>query len=256
MFNITIVLQKEINVMIKVDKLVKKIPESTLLDHIHMEVEEGEFIAVIGPSGSGKSTLLKCLALREKWTSGTYIADGVDIFANKMTGMRKIRRECAYIEQNPTLYPKKTALKNVLIGQLYQTPIWRMVTGMVRSDDYMGAMDIMEQVGLLDKAHAKIEQLSGGERQRVAIARSLAHGAKVILADEPVLGLDPQSVDGVMQHLQKLCREQKITVIAVIQQIELAERFASRIMGLEAGKIVVDVKGRRLTQMEKNKIFS
>ncbi|WP_018755657.1 phosphonate ABC transporter ATP-binding protein [Paenibacillus terrigena] len=242
--------------MMKVDKLLKKIPESTILDHISLEVEEGEFIAIIGPSGSGKSTFLKCLAMREKWTSGKYMVDDTDIFANKFAGTRKIRRECAYIEQSPTLHPKKTALKNVLIGQYHQTPLWRMATGMVRSDDYMGAMDTIEQVGLLDKAKLKIEQLSGGERQRVALARALVHGAKVILADEPVLGLDPKSVDSVMQQLQKLCREQRITVIAVIQQVELAERYASRLIGLSQGKIVVDVKGRRLMQAEKNKIFN
>lgn len=241
--------------MIKVEHLSKKIPEATLLQDINAEIEQGQFIAVVGGSGSGKSTLLRCLALKDKWSGGRFIVDGTDIFAHKGAGTRKIRREWAYLEQNPVLYLNKSALKNVLIGRFHQTPVWRMVTGMVRSDDYMGGMDVLEQLGLLDKAHMKTEQLSGGERQRVAIARALVHGAKVILADEPISGLDPKSVEGVMLHLQQLCRKQKVTVIAVFHQLELAERYADRIWGLSGGQLVVDVSGRRLLHREKELIY-
>ncbi|UNK20878.1 ATP-binding cassette domain-containing protein [Paenibacillus sp. N3/727] len=239
--------------MIKVDRLMKRVntEKNPVLNDISFQMEKGEMIGLIGGSGSGKSLLMSCLALREKWDGGRFLIDGEDML--KSGGKKKVRREWAYLEQNPTLNMNRKALKNVLIGQSSQTPLWRMATGMVRSDDYMGAMDTIEHLGLLDKAHRKASELSGGERQRIAIARALVHGAKVILADEPVMGLDPKSAEHVLQTLKSLCEEERLTVITVIP-LELAERYCSRIMGLAGGQIVVDVTGRRLTHGEKSRI--
>lgn len=238
--------------MIRVEHLAKAVGEdkNPVLKDISFQLETGELVALIGSSGSGKSTLLRCLALREKWDEGTFKVDGVNILGKMIGGKRKIRREWAYLEQNAELNPNRTALKNVLIGQSAQTPIWRMVTGMVRSDDYMGAMDELDALGLLDKAKLKTSQLSGGERQRVAIARALIHGAKVILADEPVTGLDPKTAEKVLETLRKLCKETGLTIITVLP-MELAERYASRLWVLEDGRIKHDVKGRRLTSQER-----
>jgi len=113
---------------------------------------------------------------------------------------------------------------------------------------------MLEKRGLLDKAHLKASSLSGGERQRVAIARALVHGAKVIVADEPVAGLDPHNAELVLKELKALCKEQGITVVAVMHQGDWAERFADRIIGLNGGEVVLDVYGRRLTEYEKNLI--
>ncbi|MGF7047469.1 phosphonate transport system ATP-binding protein [Paenibacillus sp. DS2015] len=239
--------------MIKVQHLTKFIgvDKIAILNDINMDIFNGEMIALVGPSGSGKTTLLRCLAVREKWDQGNLIVDGVNVTDAGITVKSKLKRERAYLEQNPHVNLKRTALKNVLIGQSSQTPWWRMLTGMVRSDDYMGAMDVIENLGLLEKAHFKSDQLSGGERQRIAIARALVHGAKVILADEPVIGLDPKSAESVISHLQKLCEEDKVTIISVLS-LELAEKYASRIIGLSSGKVVFDVQGRRLTMQEKN----
>ncbi|MFI2855797.1 phosphonate ABC transporter ATP-binding protein [Paenibacillus sp. JSM ZJ436] len=239
--------------MIKVDRLIKKIvtePKPVLKD-ISFQMEPGEMIGLIGGSGSGKSLLLSCLALRQKWDGGRFLIDGEDVL--KAGGRRRIRREWAYLEQNPELNRNRTALKNVLVGQSSQTPLWRMITGMVRSDDYMGAMDTIEHLGLLDKAKRKTGELSGGEKQRIAIARALVHGAKVILADEPVMGLDPKSAEHVLQTLRSLCEEERLTVIAVIP-LELAEKYCTRILGLAGGEIAVDVTGRRLTHGEKSRL--
>ncbi|CAM2782026.1 ATP-binding cassette domain-containing protein [Paenibacillus sediminis] len=241
--------------MIKVEHLTKSIgPEKRLVLHdISVQIEQGEMIAVVGGSGSGKSTLIRCLTLQERWDKGSFIIDEVDVLNNKIKGKLKVRREWAYLEQNPYLNPNRTALKNVLIGRASQTPWWRMLTGMVRSDDYMGAMDVLEQLGLLDKAHQKAGSLSGGEKQRTAIARALVHGAKVIAADEPVIGLDPKTAASVLDTLRKLCTDQQITVIAALP-IELAERHATRIWGLKDGNLVLDVSGRKLTGPEKMKL--
>ncbi|QYR19032.1 ATP-binding cassette domain-containing protein [Paenibacillus sp. sptzw28] len=238
--------------MIKVSQLSKQIPGGPqVLSGISFEVQPGEFVAVKGASGSGKSMLLRCLALREKWSGGSYIVDGVEILKKGLTGTMKIRREVAYLEEKPNLYPNRTALKNVLIGAAYQTPFWRRLSGMVRSDDYMGAMDVIEKMGLLEKAHQKGEKLSGGEKQRIAIARALVHGAQILLADEPVSGLDPHAAEQVLSDLKRMCRIQGISVIAVMHQGDWAERFADRIIGLNNGRLVLDVKGRRLTEREK-----
>ncbi|ALS28008.1 ATP-binding cassette domain-containing protein [Paenibacillus cisolokensis] len=238
--------------MIHVSRLTKQIPGGPkVLDDITLEAGQGQFIAVKGASGSGKSMLLRCLALREKWSGGTYVFDGTDIFKQGWAGIRKIRREVAYLEEKPVLYPNRTGLKNVLIGSAYQTSIFRRLTGMVRNDDYMGAMDMIEKMGLLDKAHQKVSNMSGGEKQRIAIARALVHGAKVILADEPVSGLDPHAADTVLADLKRLCKEQGLIVIAVLHQGDWAERFADRTIGLNQGRIVLDVSGRRLTEREK-----
>ncbi|MFD3257433.1 phosphonate ABC transporter ATP-binding protein [Paenibacillus lentus] len=241
--------------MIKVNNLKKSVEGNTkeVLHGISAEFEAGEMIGVVGPSGSGKSILLQCLALRENWNDGDYTWDDKTIIRGGGKGARKYRSKCAYLEQNPTLNPEKTALKNVLIGQAGQTSFLRRLTGMVRSDDYMGAMDELEKFGLLDKAHLKAGNLSGGERQRVAICRALVHGAGFIAADEPVIGLDPHSADKVMATLKKLCTEQGTTVVAALP-VELAERFCTRIWGIYDGELKLDVKGRRLTGEEKRQI--
>ncbi|MBB3110322.1 phosphonate transport system ATP-binding protein [Paenibacillus phyllosphaerae] len=238
--------------MIKVSQLSKQIPGGpSALSGISFEIGQGEFVAIKGASGSGKSLLLRCLALRERWSYGDYVVDGVDIFKKGLSGRLKVRREMAYLEEKPTLIPNKTALKNVLVGAAHQTPIWRRVTGMIRNDDYMGAMDMIEKMGLLDKAHQKGDKLSGGEKQRFAIARALVHGAKTLLVDEPVSGLDPHQAEVVLSDLKRMCKSQGITVIAVMSQGDWAERFADRILGLNNGKLVVDIKGRRMTEREK-----
>ncbi|WP_334071218.1 phosphonate ABC transporter ATP-binding protein [Paenibacillus sp. A14] len=241
--------------MINVNRLNKSVDgrKKQVLREVSARFEQGEMIGVVGPSGSGKSTLLRCLALREKWDGGEYTWDGETVIRGGGSGSQKYRSRCAYLEQNPSLYPEKTALKNVLIGQAGQTPLVRRLTGMVRSDDYMGAMDELEKFGLLDKAHVKAGKLSGGERQRVAICRALVHGAGFIAADEPVVGLDPQSAERVLTTLRTLCAEQGKIVVAALP-MELAERYCSRIWGLYEGELKLDISGRRLTGEEKRSI--
>ncbi|WP_028593690.1 phosphonate ABC transporter ATP-binding protein [Paenibacillus assamensis] len=241
--------------MLKIENLSKVYPPSeTALQQIDIEIEKGQFVGVVGSSGSGKSTLLKCLAMQQTWTSGTYRIGDHNITVQGWSGRRKIRRECAYLEQTPVLNVNRKALKNVLIGRSQQTPLWRMMTGMVRNDDYMGAMDTLERLGLLDKAHMLTSELSGGERQRIAIARALVHGAQVLLVDEPVLGLDPKSAESVMNTLRELALKEQVTVVAVLHQVELAEKYATRVIGLANGRIEVDVMGRRLLQTEKQRL--
>jgi phosphonate transport system ATP-binding protein len=241
--------------MIIIHGLNRKLPEGkTILNGIDARLEPGTFIAVAGASGSGKSALLRCLALRDRWSAGQYKVDGTDILKAGFAAKMKFRRQIAYLEQRPILLEKKTALKNVLIGNAEQTPLWRRITGMVRNDDYMGGMDMLETVGLLNHAQRPAEKLSGGERQRVAIARALVHGARLLFADEPVSGLDPHSSEDLMATLKKLCVEKGTTIVAALHRLELAEKFADEIWGMHEGKLVLQVMGRRLTAAEKNRL--
>lgn len=239
--------------MIRVHQLNKSMNGKQVLSNISVDLNEGELVGLVGSSGSGKSTLLRCIALQDSWDSGDYTWNNTQIIHNGGRGTRAFRSKCAYLEQSPSFYMDKTALKNVLIGQVGQTSMLRRVTGMVRSDDYMGAMDELEKFGLLDKAHVPAGKLSGGERQRVAICRALVHGAKLIAADEPTLGLDPQSAERVLTTLRQLCTEQGVLVVTALS-IELAERYCTRIIGMHQGELRLDVQGRRLTTEEKARI--
>lgn len=238
--------------MIRANHLQKTVDgnKKKVIRDISVQFSAGEMIGVVGASGSGKSILLRCLALRERWTHGDYTWNGENVIQGGGGGSQKYRSKCAYLEQNPSLYPDKTALKNVLIGQAGQTPLLRRLTGMVRSDDYMGAMDELEKYGLLDKAHVKAGNLSGGERQRVAICRALVHGASFLAVDEPVVGLDPKSAERVLDTLKGLCKEQNKIVIAALP-LELAERFCTRIWGIHEGQLKIDISARRLTAEER-----
>ena len=115
----------------------------------------------------------------------------------------------------------------------------------------MGAMDMLEQVGWMDRAKQPVEKMSGGERQRIAIARALVHGASLVLADEPVSGLDPHSAEEMMRTLKKLCHEKGTTIVAALHRVELAEKFADERWGMQEGRLIVNIKGRRLTASEK-----
>ncbi|MDB5051987.1 MAG: phosphonate transporter ATP-binding protein [Bacilli bacterium] len=241
--------------LITVRNLVKKIEKKEVLSGVQFDIGLGEFIVLLGASGSGKTTLLRCITLQDKWDAGHFFFEGRDIMELNALQKRKYRKKWAYIEEKPTLIGDKTALKNVLKGRFYETAWWRKLTGKVKMDEHIMGMDFLEKVGLLDKAHHKANTLSGGEVQRVAIAKALVQGAQIIVADEPISGLDPENAKKVMMDLQNLCQKTNVTVICCLHQVELAEKYATRLWGLSEGKLVFDIKGRRLTQSEKDRVF-
>ncbi|TVY10022.1 phosphonate ABC transporter ATP-binding protein [Paenibacillus cremeus] len=230
-------------------------PDTRVLQRISFQADEGELIALLGASGSGKTTFFKCLMLKEKWDEGQYIYDGKDI--TSINGWEKLmlRKQWAFLEEKPSLNGKKTALKNVLSALLFKKSWLRFLTNTVSEDDHLEAMDYLDKVGLLEKAHEPVDKLSGGEKQRVAICKAMIKGAKVIYADEPVSGLDPEAASRIMEDLQMIARKNKLVIFCSLHQVELAEKFGSRIWGLSEGRLTVDIAGRRLTQREKQLIF-
>lgn len=242
--------------MIVVRNLTKQTVEGVqLLSKVSFQADDGDFIAIVGASGSGKTTLLKCLSLQEKWSQGQYINNNRDITAANPLEAYKWKRSWAFLTETPDVDLQQTALKNVLAGRFQHLPWFRKLTRTVPQSEHILGMDALEKVGLIDKAHDKLQNLSGGERQRVAIAKALVKEAKVIFADEPVKGLPPEAQNRVMEDFRAICKREQVTVFCAIGNIDLAERYASRIWGLAGGKLVVDVTNRRLTQQEKDLIF-
>ncbi|WP_166244562.1 phosphonate ABC transporter ATP-binding protein [Paenibacillus turpanensis] len=241
--------------MLIVRNLDKLIDERKVLDHISFQADPGEFISILGGSGSGKSTLLKCLALRDTWTNGQYIHDGNEVTSANWLSRFTFKNKIVYLEEKVQLDPNQTAISYVLSGRRTTFPLWRKITFTTPEEEYMKAMDILEHVGLLDKAKQKLGQLSGGEKQRVAIAYALAKGANIIIADEPVTGLDPHSAGKLLNDIKELCSKKSVTFICTLHQTEFAEKYASRIWGMADGKVIFDISGRRLTQGEKQRIF-
>lgn len=242
--------------MITVRNLTKTFGENVeALSKVSFQADNGEFIAIVGPSGSGKTTLLRCLSLRERWNQGQYIYENRDITKLNILDKLQINKKWAFLTEVPDVNPNKDALKNVLSGRFFHMNWFRKLTGTVSQDEHVLAMDFLEKVGLLDKAHEKLSKLSGGEKQRVAIAKALVKGAKVIFADEPVKGLHPDAQNGVMEDFRAVCKREQVTVFCAISNLDLAERYASRIWGLSGGRIVLDIAARRLTQREKDMIF-
>jgi phosphonate transport system ATP-binding protein len=216
------------------------------LDHASLAFERGRFIVLLGPSGAGKSTLLRCLNGLVRPTCGDVIGSSrQSIFASGAV-LRRHRRDTAMIFQQHHLIGRLTALQNVLIGRLAFHASLASVLPASRAERRL-ALDALDRVELSDRALSRADQLSGGQQQRIGIARALAQRPHTILADEPVASLDPATAARVLELIHRVCREDGITAIVSLHQVELARRFADRLIGLSDGHVVFDGPARELT---------
>ena len=206
--------------------------EIRALDGVNLDIEPGEFLAIVGPSGSGKSTLLNQIGILDTPTSGTILLNGVDITKMSDRERSKTRnRELGFIFQYHHLLPDFNALENVMIPLL--------IKGTKRSEAKKIAFDLLEEVGLGDRIHHKPNQLSGGENQRVAIARALANRPSIVIGDEPTGNLDSKKSDSIYELLRKLNREHNQTFILVTHDERMAAK-TDRIIRLVDGRIAED----------------
>jgi phosphonate transport system ATP-binding protein len=206
-----------------------------------LKIHKGQFTVLLGMSGAGKSTLLRCLNFLNMPTTGRVNVSGLGTLNGNRKLLRSHRRQTAMIFQQHQLIGRYSALKNVLTGRIGNYSSLRTFLPLPRQDQII-ALECLDRVGLLDKALVRADNLSGGQQQRVGIARGLAQQPEMILADEPVASLDPATSEKVLSLLYRICKEDGLTAIVSLHQVELAKDFADRVIGLVDGKIVFDGK--------------
>lgn len=210
------------------------------LDDVSLTVRDGEFLVIIGLSGSGKSTLMRCINRLVEPTSGQVLYNGYDITAAPPEELRRIRRKIGMVFQHFNLVTRSTVLTNVLSGRLGYVSNLAGVMHRFSADDLTLAMRNLERVGIAEKAYARANELSGGQQQRVGIARALMQEPELMLADEPVSALDPATSHSVLRYLELVNREDGITVMCNLHFLDLARRYATRIVALKAGRLIFD----------------
>jgi phosphonate transport system ATP-binding protein len=227
--------------MLRIENLTKVYPNGTqALKNVSFEVADGEFLVVIGLSGSGKSTLLRCINRLIEPTSGSIHWDGVDVTAARGAEIRKIRRQIGMVFQQFNLVKRSSVMTNVLSGRLGYVNTFSSLVGAFSAEDRKRAMDSLEQVGLVEKAHVRADSLSGGQQQRVGIARALMQEPRLMLADEPVASLDPVLAHSILRYLEQLNKERGITVLCSLHYLDLVHRYATRVIALKDGEKVFE----------------
>ncbi|MCG2581402.1 MAG: amino acid ABC transporter ATP-binding protein [Marinobacter sp.] len=218
--------------MIKLQSLSKHFGKAVVLDGIDLTIEKGEIVVIIGPSGTGKSTLLRCINFLEQPTAGTITVGDLTVDADKASRgeILAMRRQTAFVFQNYALFANKTALQNIAERLL-------VVDRWPKEKAYKRAREILEQIGLADKADAYPASMSGGQQQRVGIGRAMAAGAEVILFDEPTSSLDPEWVEEVLGLMKQLASERQ-TMMVVTHEMSFARDVADRVIFIDGGRIV------------------
>lgn len=210
------------------------------LTDINLEIQDGEFVAIIGLSGAGKSTLLRTINKMIPISSGEAYVDGNDISKLNKKELRMLRRTIGMVFQSFNLVKRSSVINNVLAGRVAYNSTLSTMFGIFPKSDKMLALEALDKVNILEKAFVRADQLSGGQQQRVALARALSQQPHLILADEPVASLDPITTLDVMDDFKRINESMKITIIANMHHVDLALQYAHRIIGLKEGKIVFD----------------
>ncbi|MDT3682036.1 MAG: phosphonate ABC transporter ATP-binding protein [Trueperaceae bacterium] len=227
--------------MIEVSNLGKVFPDGTrALSDVNVSVPDGDFIAVLGLSGAGKSTFLRCLNRLVDPTEGSILVGDRDVAKLHGRGLQHYRRTVGFIFQQFNLVQRLSVLDNVLTGRLGYHPTWRGLLGLFTETDRALALSAIHDVGLAGREDARVDQLSGGQQQRVAIARAMAQEPQLILADEPMASLDPRLSDVILGILRDYNEAKGVTVLVNIHVIDLAKRYARRVLAFNKGRLIFD----------------
>lgn len=221
------------------------------LDGVNLQVADGEMVALLGASGSGKSTLLRHLAgfVAGDAGTGSVTVNGqlIQRGGRLSRNVRGARAGIGFVFQQFNLVGRLPVITNVLTGMLPRVPLWRSLTRWFLRDEVRQGLDALAQVGIDDYAFQRASTLSGGQQQRAAIARTLVQNARVILADEPIASLDPESSRRVMDTLAHINRTRKVAVVVSLHQVDVALRYCPRVVALRHGKVVYDGPSAALT---------
>ena len=226
------------------------------LNDINLDIEQGEFVAIIGLSGAGKSTLIRTINRMIDVTEGQLTVDGTDVMTLSGKSLRKFRRKIGMIFQSFNLVTRSTAVKNVMTSMVPDMGFFRVLLGLFTKEQKMKALESLDKVGILDKAYTRCDQLSGGQQQRVALARTLCQDPTIILADEPVAALDPVTAHQVMSDFKRINEELNISILINIHHVDLALKYATRVIGIRAGEIVYDGPTDTVTQEVLDAIYN
>ncbi len=241
--------------MLRIENLTKIYPNGTRALHdVSFEVQDGEFLVVIGLSGSGKSTLLRCINRLIEPTSGKIFWDDIDITAASPAELRHIRRHIGMVFQQFNLVKRSSVMTNVLSGRLGYANPWLSLLGIWPAADKEMALKALERVGIADKAQSRADALSGGQQQRVGIARALMQDPKIILADEPVASLDPVLSHSILQYLEQLNKD-GLTVICSLHFLDLVHRYATRVIALKDGVKVFEGLPKEIDRAKFKEIY-
>ncbi|MDR6142710.1 phosphonate transport system ATP-binding protein [Microbacterium foliorum] len=241
--------------LIRLNGVTKTFGTTTALKNASLQVSRGEIVVLLGLSGSGKSTLLRHVDGLEVPTSGDIEVLGSPVPTLKGKALRRLRSRVGFIFQQFELVPSLTVLENVLTGSLSEVRGPRLGLWGYSKAAKLRALEHLDRVGLLDRAYQRSDTLSGGQQQRVAIARALMQKPDILLADEPVASLDPESSDQVMALIREIAADEGLTVVCSLHQVDLAISWADRIVGLRHGEIVLDTPTGDLTKAEVMEIY-
>ncbi|MBK3566464.1 ectoine/hydroxyectoine ABC transporter ATP-binding protein EhuA [Streptomyces sp. MBT62] len=217
--------------LIRLDHVTKRFGSNTVLDDLDFSVESGRHVTLIGPSGSGKTTILRLLMTLTKPDEGTITVDGEQLFPAPEKRVREIRKKIGMVFQQFNLFPNMTVLRNIT-----EAPV--TVLGLPKDEAEARALELLDLVGLADRAGARPTQLSGGQQQRVAIARALAMRPQVLLLDEVTSALDPELVAGVLDVLRDIARTTDITMLCVTHEMNFARDISDQVLMFDAGKVI------------------
>ena len=242
--------------MLRLEGLTKRYRGAELaLDRVDLEVPAGQVMALIGPSGAGKSTLIRCVNRLVEPTGGRVYLGDIELTHLPRGALRRARQRMGMIFQEYALVERLTVMENVLSGQLGRVGFWRSYLRRFPQDAVDLALATLDRVGLAEHVDKRADALSGGQRQRVGIARALAQQPEILLVDEPTASLDPKTSRQIMRLICELCAERNLAAVINIHDVQLAQLFVQRVVGLRAGRVVFDGQPADLTPEALTRIY-
>jgi phosphonate transport system ATP-binding protein len=242
--------------LLEVNHLSKQFGSDTkALSDVNFSVNEGEFVSIIGPSGAGKSTLLRCINRMIGATSGEITFDNMNVMNLKKKDLKKVRTKIGMIFQHYNLVNRLSVIENTLHGNLGKKSTLAGVLSLYSQEEKEQAVNILHVLGLEEHMYKRADQLSGGQKQRVGIARALIQNPRMLLCDEPIASLDPNSAKIIMDHLRNISRTMGITVLVNLHQVDVALKYSDKIIGINYGQVVYNGSPKDITKEDIQRIY-